>query len=639
MRSVYLKGFAATVAIAVAALIGGSSALGVTADVSITVTDGSATEVPGTTVTYTITVTNPGTGNLKKVAVADAFPSTITGVQWGCVPGAGGACALASGSGNINTTVDLNGGTSAVFTATGTIAASAFPSLADTATAAVPRGSTDPTPSNNTSTDVDTLTPVADLVLDSAGVAPSTAFGNDVASQNTLAFSVALHNAGPSDARHTTLKFSPQLSSLLGSAEWCKVAGNVNCTQDNQFSPLNITTGADLGQLAPGATLTNVVVRAHALSSDRDGPLTDSQPFMLSVPAPTTDPDSSNNSGPSPAPSFQIDTVPSPVQNLQAVLGNGNVILTWQKPANDSGHPVDQYRVTINGGSQILIDPATAPQVLCPNGTSADCFRVNVGNLTNDTHYTLAVQAHNAVGYSDASQLVATPSREAASQIVSGSTATVFSTCTTATSTQQTCVQYRIPSGGGGVFGAAGGGIVQPLVPPGFCGQSNCAPNTGAQITGSLEGYNDPTHPLVEVITWDSSTIPANWPINPICSTNSTAINCFPNNLPVYYEMSFTLLNFPSEASTGLNVPDSSGHMHFCADPVSQGGAGNVNFARPKPATGGLPQFNGYTDSAGSACISSFSVQTGLPGRPNQKGDVQMVINLTSDSDALGMRK
>ena len=53
---------------------------------------------------------------------------------------------------------------------------------------------------------------------------------------------------------------------------------------------------------------------------------------MLSVPAPTTDPDSSNNSGPSPAPSFQIDTVPSPVQNLQAVLGNGNVILTWQKP-------------------------------------------------------------------------------------------------------------------------------------------------------------------------------------------------------------------------------------------------------------------------------------------------------------------
>ncbi len=66
---------------------------------------------------------------------------------------------------------------------------------------------------------------------------------------------------------------------------------------------------------------------------------------------------------------------------------------------------------------------------------------------------------------------------------------------------------------------------------------------------------------------------------------------------------------------------------------------GTSLFARPKPNTGGLPEFNGYTDSAGSACISSFSVLTGLPGRPNQKGDVQLVINLTSDSDALGMRK
>src|SRR4051812_42289020 len=124
MRSLYLKSVAASAAIAVVALMGGSSALGVSADVSITVADGSATEVPGTAVTYTITVTNPGTGNVKKVAVTDTFPSAITGVQWSCTPGAGGACAVASGAGNINTTVDLAGGTSALFTATGTIAPS-----------------------------------------------------------------------------------------------------------------------------------------------------------------------------------------------------------------------------------------------------------------------------------------------------------------------------------------------------------------------------------------------------------------------------------------------------------------------------------------------------------------------------------
>ena len=235
------------------------------------------------------------------------------------------------------------------------------------------------------------------------------------------------------------------------------MAGNVNCTQNNQFSASISPPAPIWGSSRPGPTPTNVVVRAHALASDRERPA-DGLPAVLAVrPSSHHAIPTINNSGPSPAPSFQIDTVPSPVQNLQAVPGNGNVILTWQKPANDSGHPVDQYLVTVNGGSPITIDPATSPQVLCPNGTSSDCFRVDVNPLNNGTTYTLAVQAHNVVGYSDASQLTATPSINNASKIVSNSTTTVFSTCTTATATQPTCVQYQIPSGAGGVFGAAGG--------------------------------------------------------------------------------------------------------------------------------------------------------------------------------------
>ena len=73
--------------------------------------------------------------------------------------------------------------------------------------------------------------------------------------------------------------------------------------------------------------------------------------------------------------------------------------------------------------------------------------------------------------------------------------------------------------------------------------------------------------------------------------------------MPVFYEMSFTLLNFPAFGATQLDLPTAT---HFCADPVAQGGAGNVAWARPKPVTGGLPQFNGYKDSAGSACIKSL---------------------------------
>jgi uncharacterized repeat protein (TIGR01451 family) len=628
VKPVYAKSMAALAAVVLAILSGGGSALGASADVGITVTDGAATAIPGTSVTYSITVTNNGTSNVKSGVVDDAFPSTITGVTWTCAPGAGAAC-TASGTGAIHQSVNLPAGSSVVFTATGTIDHAAFPTLTNTATASTGKGSTDPTPADNTATDVDSLTPVADLAFDSATVTPSLVFGNNTASQNTLVYAASFHNIGPSDARHATLRFSPALSALLGDADWCRVTANVTCGPNSHFTTYDQSTGIDAGQLAP-AVSASFVIRAHALASNRDGALTVSQPLELSVPAPTTDPVSTNNSASTS--SVEIDTVSSPVQNVQALPGNGNVIITWQPPANDGGQDITQYRVTVTpaGGGSPIIVPIDAAQVLCPNGVSSDCYRLNVTPLTNNTTYTFAVQALNAVGYSDPAQVVATPSTNASSHIVAASTTTVFSTCTTATAQQPTCVQYQIPSGGGGVFGTQGGSAVS--LPASFCGGAPCITNTGAQNSGALAGYDDPTSPLVEVVTWDSTTLAPDLPLRPVCSTNSTATDCFPNNLPIFYEMSFTLLNFPLEASTELNLP---GNTHFCADPVSQGGAGNALFARPKPAVGGLPQFNGYSDSAGSACISSVSVLTGLPGRPNQKGDVQVVINLTSDSDAL----
>jgi len=88
-----------------------------------------------------------------------------------------------------------------------------------------------------------------------------------------------------------------------------------------------------------------------------------------------------------------------------------------------------------------------------------------------------------------------------------------------------------------------------------------------------------------------------------------------------FYDESSTALaaNQPSEP---MNAP---GHIHFCADPPNKGGAGNVNWARSTP----------YTDSAGSACIQSMTVQTGQPGRDAQKGDVKVVLLFTSDSDII----
>ena len=54
------------------------------------------------------------------------------------------------------------------------------------------------------------------------------------------------------------------------------------------FTTYNATTGIDVGTLAPGDSAT-VVLHAHAVSSDRNGPFNVAQGFAVSLPLPTTD--------------------------------------------------------------------------------------------------------------------------------------------------------------------------------------------------------------------------------------------------------------------------------------------------------------------------------------------------------------
>ena len=75
------------------------------ADLAITKTDGVTTAVPGGSVTYTITASNAGPDPATGGTVADTFPAVLT-CTWTCV-GAGGGTCTASGSGNINDTVNL----------------------------------------------------------------------------------------------------------------------------------------------------------------------------------------------------------------------------------------------------------------------------------------------------------------------------------------------------------------------------------------------------------------------------------------------------------------------------------------------------------------------------------------------------
>src|SRR4051812_10917704 len=103
-------------------------------DLAITKTDGVTTATPGGSVTYTITASNAGPDPATGATVADTFPAVLT-CTWTCV-GAGGGTCTASGTGNLNDSVNLPAGGSVTYTATCAISAAATGTLSNTATVA-----------------------------------------------------------------------------------------------------------------------------------------------------------------------------------------------------------------------------------------------------------------------------------------------------------------------------------------------------------------------------------------------------------------------------------------------------------------------------------------------------------------------
>jgi uncharacterized repeat protein (TIGR01451 family) len=127
-------------------------------DLGITITDGQTSVAHNATVSYTIVATNNGASDVASAIVTDFVPSGLGGpISWTCT-GSGGATCAASGTGNINTTVDLPAGGWVTFTMTGTVTASAGSTLSNTASVSRPGGVVDPAPSNDTATDSDTVT-------------------------------------------------------------------------------------------------------------------------------------------------------------------------------------------------------------------------------------------------------------------------------------------------------------------------------------------------------------------------------------------------------------------------------------------------------------------------------------------------
>jgi uncharacterized repeat protein (TIGR01451 family) len=138
---------------------------GATADLEITKSNGTLESTAGTETTYYILASNAGPADALGATVTDNFPAACTSINWTCLGADGGTCA-ASGSGNINQTVDLPVGGILLFSATCAIAGSATGVLSNTATLFAPAGIIDPALGNNSATDSDTLIAVEGIFTD-----------------------------------------------------------------------------------------------------------------------------------------------------------------------------------------------------------------------------------------------------------------------------------------------------------------------------------------------------------------------------------------------------------------------------------------------------------------------------------------
>src|SRR5207248_646132 len=128
------------------------------------------------------------------------------------------ACGAASGSGNLATTATMRPGAVIVYTVPATVSGSATGTIVNTATVAVPAGTTDPNLANNSANDSDTVSGSADLAITKTdGVASVTAGGSTT-------YTIAVINNGPSDVTSATVTDTAPANATFGA--WTCVVSN-----------------------------------------------------------------------------------------------------------------------------------------------------------------------------------------------------------------------------------------------------------------------------------------------------------------------------------------------------------------------------------------------------------------------------
>ena len=306
------------------------------ADLSITQTDNATSYTPGLGLTYKIVVSNAGPSNVSGALVADCFDLAQGTPTWSAT-GTGGTVFANSGSGNLAQTVSIPAGGSLTYTATiAKVDPARTGELVNTATVTAPSGVSD-SPGNNTATDTDAPSPVADLSITQTDNATSYTPGS------LVTYTITVTNNGPSNAVGATV--ADTLPAGLTSVSWTSsAAGAASVTSGGSGSGNNLGATVSVPAGAGNAVMFTVTGTAQALAT---GNLINTA--MVSPLSGTVDNHLANNTA------TDSDT-PTPQVDL-------SITTTDNSPTYTPGNPVT-YTITVtNRGRSDVVGAAVADAI------------------------------------------------------------------------------------------------------------------------------------------------------------------------------------------------------------------------------------------------------------------------------------
>jgi uncharacterized repeat protein (TIGR01451 family) len=242
------------------------AAVATAADLSLLKTADPEPVKAGSTLTYTITLSNEGPDDAATVVLSDPLPAGLTFRSlsapggWSCTTPAIGT------NGTISCSIPIFPPNSAVFTIAGTVGASVPDGTILTNTATVTSATADPRPGNESATANSTVgnPPSASVNVAKAG-AP-----NPVAAGNDITYTITVTNGAvdlDSAAIHDTLPANTTFVSLTAAAGWsctapaAGAAGTINCSTGTVPAGSNatFTLVAHVAAARPAGALTNTV--------------------------------------------------------------------------------------------------------------------------------------------------------------------------------------------------------------------------------------------------------------------------------------------------------------------------------------------------------------------------------------------